>query len=249
MMRLCVTLILTVLLVVVAWTLLRSSGSSPWQEPVGVGTAQLEGYFSLDEHGEIISAYTDPSDLADAEALLIAGPYVTDAELVHLARLANLRTLHFAAPTRITSAGLVHLEGLADLRSLKLISERTDPGLEHLAGLTNLRSLYVYAPVTDTELEHIEGMTQLEELTLYGTKVTDAWLEHVKKMTGLKRLGLDFCSNVTDAGLEHLKGSTQLEFLDVCETKVTVMVQRSCALGFSRQPAATVEVPPDGHGG
>jgi Leucine-rich repeat (LRR) protein len=223
-MRLCVTLILTVLLVLVAWTLLRSSGSNPERErrePVGAGTARLEGYFSLDEHGEIISAYTDPSDLADAEALLIAGPYVTDAELVHLERLANLRTLHFAAPARITGAGLVHLEGLADLRSLKLISERTDPGLEHLAGLTNLRSLYVFAPVTDTELEHLKGMTQLEELTLNGTKVTDAWLEHVKKMSGLKRLGLDLCSNVTDAGLKHMQGLTKLESLDLAGTGVT----------------------------
>lgn len=53
---------------------------------------------SRDEQGRAVSANNDPADLADARALLIAGPRVTNADLVHLERLARLQMVLPAPP-------------------------------------------------------------------------------------------------------------------------------------------------------
>ena len=46
--------------------------------------------------------------------------------------------------TKVTNAGLVHLKTLPDLRVLNLIDcDVDDQGLEHLYGLEELRMLYV----------------------------------------------------------------------------------------------------------
>ena len=52
-------------------------------------------------------------------------------------------TVHLSF-TKVTDAGLVHLKGLTNLRSLDLgDTEVTDAGLVHLKGLANPRRLYL----------------------------------------------------------------------------------------------------------
>ncbi len=71
------------------------------------------------------------------------GTDVSDAGLVHLSKLTNLRKL-LLARTRVTDAGLVHLRGLTNLMELSIDNtDVTDAGLAHLKGLTNLRELSI----------------------------------------------------------------------------------------------------------
>ena len=83
--------------------------------------------------------------------------------------------------SRITDAGLVHLEELADLRRLTLEDPQiTDAGLVHLEGLTNLSVLSLRGTqITDAGLVHVEKLTNLRNLSLGNTQVTD---EGVKKL-------------------------------------------------------------------
>ena len=69
---------------------------------------------------------------------------VTDADLVHFARMQRLKSLHLGN-SQVSDAGLKHLAGLKDLSGLTLDnSQITDAGLVHLAGLKGLKHLAVY---------------------------------------------------------------------------------------------------------
>jgi hypothetical protein len=145
---------------------------------------------------------------------------VTDATLVYLRGLPQLRVLHFGA-NNVTDAGLASLTGLTHLERLEMRYMRiTDAGLKHLEGLPQLRALWLGAGITDAGLERLKRFAQLEELSLFESKVTDAGLEHLKELTMLHKLCLDY-TPVTDAGLEHLKGLTQLQILLLLDTGVT----------------------------
>ena len=83
----------------------------------------------------------------------------------------------------VTDAGLVHLKGFAKLEELILIgTEVTDAGLVHLKGLTNLKSLALgFTEVTDAGLVYLKGLTKLEYLGLCNVKVTEAGEKELQK--------------------------------------------------------------------
>jgi hypothetical protein len=82
-----------------------------------------------------------------------------------------------------TDAGLVHLKGLTQLRRLYLgDNDVSDAGLVHLRGLTNLKLLNLRGTqVTDAGLPHLGGLTQLQYLNLSGTQVTAAGVAQLKR--------------------------------------------------------------------
>ena len=123
---------------------------------------------------------------------------------------------------KVTDAGLVHLKDLRQLRMLVLDSTNvTDAGLANLEGLTTLHWLALNkTQVTNAGLVHLKGLIHLEELQLAHTPVTDAGLVHLESLTMLHGLGLEH-TQVTDAGLVHLKGLTKLRSLNLAGTKVT----------------------------
>ena len=108
--------------------------------------------------------------------------------------------------TQVSDAGLVHLKGLTNLRQLNLRNTRiSDAGLVHLKGLTKMKVLILTEiPITDAGLAHLEGLAKLEKLILYDTQITDAGLVHLKGLTGLKSLNLTN-TKITDSGLSELK--------------------------------------------
>ena len=69
--------------------------------------------------------------------------------------MTRLRSLYLTA-IEITDAGLVHLKGLANLKWLNLaVTQVTDAGLVHLKGLTKLEGLNLArTQVTYTSVEH-----------------------------------------------------------------------------------------------
>jgi len=82
-----------------------------------------------------------------------------------------------------TDAGLVHLKGLTQLRRLYLgDNDVSDAGLVHLRGLTSLKLLNLRGTlVTDAGLAHLRGLPQLQYLDLSDTQVTAAGLAQLQQ--------------------------------------------------------------------
>ena len=107
---------------------------------------------------------------------LVLSKWATDNSLRALSDLDNLQTLNLTF-NKVTDAGLVHIQGLTNLKTLILPKQITDAGLVHLKGLTNLEQLdLVDTKVTDAGLVHLKGLTNLQELHLSDTQVTVAGL-------------------------------------------------------------------------
>lgn len=170
---------------------------------------------------------------------------MTDAGLVHVAKIAALRTLDIAQ-TNVTDAGLAYLGELGALRVVVLSStDATDAGLAHLARLEALEELHLYnTKVTDAGLVHLAELRQLRTLSLGRTGVTNAGLAYLAGLNRLRHLqlsdtivgdvGLAHLANLTalhslvlrntsvgDSGLQHLAGLEALRKLDLDSTGVT----------------------------
>jgi internalin A len=130
----------------------------------------------------------------------------SDAELAHIGNLSRLEYL-ILGESPVTDAGLVHLERLNNLRALNLQHNTnvSDAGLVHLKSLTSLRELGLGdTAVSDAGLVHIKRMPHLTALGLEGTNVGDAGLVHLKSLTTLQVLSLGDAP-VTDAGVRKLQ--------------------------------------------
>ncbi len=166
------------------------------------------------------------------KAISFSDTKATDADLVHLKVLEDLRRLDLHSHSEgyagfnrvdVTDAGLAQLGGLANLEELNLLGTRvTGPGLAHLKDLSKLKSLDLgCTKITDTGLVHAGKLTGLESLSLGSAhEITDAGLSHLQGLTKLKYLYLSFTA-IGDDGLKHLKPLTGLQSLYLWATKVT----------------------------
>ena len=154
------------------------------------------------------------------EYLAIVCRQVTDAGLVHIKELSELKTLLLNG-TSMTDAGLKQLTRLKKLERLYLTgSAVTEAGLQHIGSLSNLRTLWLErTPVTDRALSHLKRLTHLEVLVLADTKVTDAGLKHIAAFRKLKLLDLSGC-RIQGSGLSDLTPLTKLQYLQLTRTKV-----------------------------
>jgi hypothetical protein len=170
----------------------------------------------------------------------------TDADLVPIARLRNVKLLYLGGGS-ITDDGLKELKDLMDLRLLVLWGNPiSGDGLKHLRDLKELRHLDLSnTSVTDNKLVDLRNLTGLErldlpnnhqidgsflqyvadlpnlkDLVLRGSGITDSALGHLGQSKTLQSLMLDRTA-VTDAGLPYLRGVTSLRSLDLSETAVT----------------------------
>jgi Leucine-rich repeat (LRR) protein len=170
---------------------------------------------------------------------------VSDAALVFLRRLVNLRSLRFWS-ARITDAGLVHIQELSSLANLDIsstkitgrglaylrrldnladlnVSDNTieDDGLVYLCELTGLDQLDLSSTrITDRGLIHLRGLKSLTSLSLYDNALEDGCLEHVAKLSSLCYLDLHK-TGVSDNGLRRLAGLTDLGYLNLTDSVVT----------------------------
>ncbi|GEM_PF-858321 len=152
--------------------------------------------------------------------LYLNSPNVTDAGLIHLKELTELRALFLGK--RITDAGLVHLRKLRELQMLDLAgTEITDAGLAQVRKFGKLWSLSLEETrVTDAGMVELKDLKNLRSLDLSNTKITDAGLVPLKELKGLECLSLNY-TGVTDAGLVHLKDLRELQVLYLNHTNVT----------------------------
>ena len=107
---------------------------------------------------------------------------VTNEQLAPLEQLPMLRSLSLHFGTKITDAGLVHLKGLSDLRRLDLgYTSVTDEGLTQLKYLTKLETLdLTHTKIGDKGLAQLNCLEKLENLDLSDTKVSDEGLAQLE---------------------------------------------------------------------
>jgi len=170
-----------------------------------------------------LGGWVKPDDKTSSQPVVevhLSGQRVTDADLLALAGLTELRSLELMA-TNVTDAGLACLRPLVNLEELSLFNHRiTDPGLAGLAELINLRRLKLSVQITGQGLVHLKALGRLQRLDLATSRTSDAGLAPLEKATDLRELFLDE-TDVTDAGLAHLKGLTRLQSLSLTGTQVT----------------------------
>ena len=160
------------------------------------------------------------TDLKEVKQLALNGADISDAEIVHLARLTSLQSLDLSG-SKMTDSGLAHLTKLTTLQTLNLNRTQVgDAGLVHLTELTSLQKLDLNGTqVGDAGLAHLTKLTTLQKLDLNGTQVGDAGLAHLTRLTALQTLDLSE-TQVGDAGLAHLAKLTALQILNLKKTQV-----------------------------
>jgi len=182
----------------------------------------------------------------DIQMLTLMHTRVTEAGLMHMKGLSQLRTLRVTSTVPISNAFLDGFRELPQLRNLNLnVAQLGNQGVEHLSGLTQVVDLDLAGTqVADAGLAHLRGMSQLQKLNLSRSKITEAGLKHLGGLTKLERLelqgillsdtGLAYLQglsqlqrldlrggNVTDNGLRHLRGLSQLQTLNLSDLQVT----------------------------
>ncbi|MEW5313629.1 MAG: hypothetical protein WDW38_005181 [Sanguina aurantia] len=139
-------------------------------------------------------------------------PWVTNAGVEVVARLASLTCLGLQDCNSITNQGLRPLSRLTALKSLSLKGCRklTNGGMEVIAGLTSLTSLNLHGVkrLHAAGLQPLRGLLLLE-LALGSSCVKDEGLAHVAALTSLRRLMLTQ-EDVSDAGLLQLSSLQSL---------------------------------------
>jgi uncharacterized protein YjbI with pentapeptide repeats len=142
------------------------------------------------------------------ERLDLSRTNITDADLVHVGRLAEMRHLDLSSTT-ITDAGTAHLAGLANLESLNVVDTRiTGFGLAALRRLPSMKVLD-----SDSSRKRRDSIGQVQ---LWGGSVVQ------DKMRGGIVLSVDLShTDFGDDRISVLSGFPELEYLDLAGTNIT----------------------------
>ena len=146
---------------------------------------------------------------------------VTDAALVHVARLKPLTKLYLGG-SQITGDRLADLAPLENVQHLSLKGLPIHDG--RLAKLPNLKYLRFLGldgtHITDTGLKELARYPGLQTLWLDGTRVTDAGLVHLRPLANLRTLFLPKTATA-GPGLAELRYLPSLTYLSLKGTKQT----------------------------
>ena len=135
-------------------------------------------------------------ELGDVPFLTMENAPISDACLIHVAKLTGLTRLYVGS-THITGSSLARLAPLTRLQYL------------------SLRQL----PIDDAKLARLPPFEHLHYLGLDGTQVSDRGLRELTRYPQLQMLWLDR-TRVSDAGLVHLQALPELYTLFLAGTKV-----------------------------
>jgi Leucine-rich repeat (LRR) protein len=185
-----------VLALLFAGSALFAARTPDWVQEVGGGVER-------DSAGDII-------------ALHLRGTWVTDVELLDVARLPKLERLDLSH-TRITDEGLLHLKPAKQIQDLNLFyaEQITDRGMSAIRDWKHLTKLNVRGTrIFDGTLAIVGGLAQLEWLDIAYTQLTDNGLDALVPLTRLKHLAIGR-SKLTKSALEVLRLLPTLESLDL----------------------------------
>src|SRR5260370_30266203 len=139
----------------------------------------LGGRVDRDAAGEIVAVH-------------LRGTWVSDTELLDLARLPKLERLDLSH-TRITDEGLLHLKPARQIKDLNLYyaEQVTDQGITAIREWKHLKRLNLRGTrVSDGSLAIVGGLTQLEALDIADTQFTDNGLDALVPLTPLSELAI-----------------------------------------------------------
>ncbi len=175
---------------------LAATGSVDWVDGLG-------GRVDRDAAGEITGVH-------------LRGTWVSDTELLNLARLPKLERLDLSH-TRITDEGVLHLKTARQIKDLNLYyaEQVTDQGMTAIREWKELKRLNLRGTrVSDGSLAIVGGLTQLEALDIAYTEFTDNGLDALVPLTQLKELAIGR-SKLGKNALEVLRLLPTLELLDL----------------------------------
>ena len=153
------------------------------------------------------------------ETLALRDSRVTDAGLLNLRNLHNLRGLGLESPL-LTGRTLAELD-LRNLKELGLTRARISDPLPALPASANLQSIGIEdGTLGDAALRDLKSLPDLRHLNLSCTTMSDAALAPLAECTHLESLWLTQCP-ITDAGLQHLKGLKSLKRIDLYSTRTS----------------------------
>src|ERR1044071_6253427 len=171
--------------------------------------ARLGGTVERDPAGRIV-------------AVNLRGAWVSDVEMIDLARLPDLERLDLSH-TRISDEGLLNLKPAPQIQELQLFYSEwiTDQGLTAIKDWKRLKRLDLRGTrVSDGTLEIAGRLKTLEALDLAHTEVTDVGLENLITLVNLKELALGR-GRLSNTGLVVLRMLPTLTLLDLSGARPT----------------------------
>jgi len=192
----------------------------------GTGLVHLRGAKGLTELKLDQTGVTDAGlvGLKDWDHLrsLTLPQHVTDAGLLHLAKLTKLERINLTSLTGVNGPGLAGLKNATALTELDLTNSAvTDAGLEGIKDWGHLRVLKLPKGTTDAGLAHLTGLKALTVLQAWDAEgITDTGLARLKGLGNLENLDLGG-TRISDAGLQTIEGLGKLRYLGVGRTRVT----------------------------
>jgi internalin A len=175
---------------------LYAAGPTDWIGPLG-------GKVERNAQGNIV-------------AVNLRGTFVSDVELIDIARLPNLERLDLSH-TRITDEGMLHLKSATGIRELKLYyaEQVTDQGMSAIKQWKKLTRLDLRGTrISNGTLEIVGGLPQLEALDIANTQVTDNGMDLLIALTNLKELTLGR-TRTGEVDLSFLRALPSLTVLDL----------------------------------
>jgi internalin A len=149
-------------------------------------------------------------------AVNLRGGWISDVEMIELARLPDLERLDLSH-TRISDEGMLNLKPAPKIRELKLFYSEwiTDQGMTAIKEWKHLKRLDLRGTrISDGTLELVSVLTGLEALDIAQTEVTDLGLEHLITLVNLKELALGR-GRLSNTGLVKLRMLPTLTYLDL----------------------------------
>jgi len=142
---------------------------------------------------------------------------LTDAAMVHIAALPNLKHLDMSSCHHVTNDGM-KLLATSQLEDLDIghCTRLLEPGLLHLAQITSLQRLgfsSMYCITANGFARIMQELKSLVELDLTGNNLSDAAFECLAALRMLCRLDLTFSHSLSDVGLAHLIAIPSLQNL------------------------------------
>jgi Leucine-rich repeat (LRR) protein len=149
-------------------------------------------------------------------AVNLRGSWISDVDMVELARMPDLQRLDLSH-TRITDEGMLNLKPAPKITELNLFYSEwiTDQGMRAIKEWKHLKRLDLRGTrISDSTLELVGGLHTLEALDVAQTEVTDYGLDNLITLDNLKELSLGK-GHVTTAGFAKVRTLPGLTNLDI----------------------------------
>jgi internalin A len=155
-------------------------------------------------------------------AVNLRGSWISDVEMMELARLPDLERLDLSH-TRISDEGMLNLKPAPKIRDLKLFYSEwiTDQGMTAIKQWKHLKRLDLRGTrISDGTLEVVSGLTGIEALDIAQTEVTDIGLENLITLINLRELAVGR-GRLSNFGLVALRMLPTLTSLDLSGARPT----------------------------